>query len=383
MSSNKLGNVLIRSDLNVPINNGTILDNFRIIKSLDYIKELKKISENITFVSHLGRPKGIDKTLSLKPIAIEMSKLLNDEVIFINKNIGHEIEDKLKSNKNNIYLLENLRFDAGEINNDKKFAKDVARPFDSYILDAFGAAHREHASIVSFGNHLDSYQGPLMLKEVIELDKILDKSKDKFTIILGGAKISDKLEMIKNLLPRVNNLLIGGGMCFTFLKALGHNIGNSMCEDDFISSAKEILDSVEGKKIKLPIDFGVTKSIEVHKRLNIDLSEFSDDDIGVDIGYKTVNKFNEILSISKTVFWNGPMGIFEVDEFSNGTKEITSAIAELDGYTIVGGGDSVNAINKFSSVDKYNHVTTGGGASLEYLEGKNLPGVNKYNQLIL
>ncbi len=383
MTSQNLGNVLVRSDLNVPISNGTVLDNFRIIKSIEYIEELKKISNNITFISHLGRPKGIDSSLSLEPVAIEMSKLLGRDVTFINKNTVKDIETVLKKNKKSIFLLENLRFNEGEVNNDNKFAKDIASPFDTYILDAFGAAHREHASIVSIGNYLKSYQGPLMSKELIELDKVLSENNDDFTIILGGAKVSDKLELIQNLLPRVNSLLIGGGMCFTFLKALGHNIGNSLCEDDFIISAKRILDSSDGNKIKLPIDFGVTKSIDDHKRVNIDLTEFRDDDIGVDIGSQTINKFNEILSNSKTIFWNGPMGIFEVDEFSCGTKEVTKAIAKLDVHTIVGGGDSVNAINKYSNVDKFSHVSTGGGASLEYLEGKILPGVNIYNQLII
>ncbi len=383
MTSQNLGNVLIRSDLNVPISNGIVLDNFRIIKSIEYVEALEKISKSITFISHLGRPKGIDSSLSLKPVAEEMSKLLRRDVTFINKNTEKGIETVLKENNKNILLLENLRFNEGEVSNDNKFAKDVARPFDTYILDAFGAAHREHASIVSIGNHLNSYQGPLMSEEIFELDKVLSEINDDFTIILGGAKVSDKLELIKNLLPRVNTLLIGGGMCFTFLKALGHNIGNSLCEDDFINSAKEILDSVDGNKIKLPIDFGVTKSIHNHKRIDIDLTEFNDDDIGIDIGSKTINKFNKILSNSKTIFWNGPMGIFEIEEFSYGTKELTQTLAKLNVYTIVGGGDSVNAINKYSSGDKFNHVSTGGGASLEYLEGKNLPGVNIYNQLII
>ena len=383
MTSNKLGNVLIRSDLNVPIDNGSILDNFRIIKSIEYIKELESISENITFISHLGRPNGIDQSLSLKPVAEEMSNLLGQDVIFINKNIGIEIQNKLMKSKNNILLLENLRFDDGEVNNDDKFAKDLSMPFDTFILDAFGAAHREHASIVSIGKYLTSYQGPLMTKEVVELDKVLSETNEKFTIILGGAKVSDKLELIKNLLPRVDNLLLGGGMCFTFLKALGHNIGKSICEDDFINPAIKILESADGKKIKLPLDFGVTKSIDEYTRLDIDLNEFSEDDIGVDIGNKTVNIFKEILSDSKTIFWNGPMGVFEVDEFSFGTRSVTELISGLNVHTIVGGGDSVNAINKYSDIDKFNHISTGGGASLEYLEGKTLPGVNKYNHLIL
>ena len=383
MTSKNLGNVLIRSDLNVPINNGKVLDNFRIIKSVEYVQKIENISKNITFISHLGRPKGIESSLSLKPVADEMSKLLNRDVTFINENIYEEIENLFKTRNKEIFLLENLRFNEGEINNENKFAKELAKPFDTFILDAFGASHREHASIVGIGNYLDSYQGPLMSKEIEELDKVLSKTKGTFSIILGGAKISDKLGLIKNLLPRVNNLLIGGGMCFTFLKALGHNIGNSLCEDELIISAKEILESADGKKIILPIDFGVTKSIDSNKRDDIVLSDFRDDHIGIDIGTQTVNKFQEILSKSKTIFWNGPMGIFEVDEFSYGTKEITKAIAEMKVYSIVGGGDSVNAINKFSSLDKFNHVSTGGGASLEYLEGKALPGVNIYNQLII
>ena len=383
MTSKNLGNVLIRSDLNVPIRNGTVLDNFRIKKSIEYIEELQNISSSVTFISHLGRPKGIEDSLSLKPISDEMSKLLNQDVVFINNNLDEDIKNILKSKEKGIFLLENLRFNEGEIMNDEKFAKGVSSPFDTYILDAFGASHREHASIVKIGNHLNSFQGPLMSKEIEELDKVLNESNQDFTIILGGAKASDKLALIKNLLPRVNSLLIGGGMCFTFLKALGHNIGNSLCEDQFIESAKEILDSADGKKITLPVDFGATKAIDSHARNNIDISEFSDDDIGVDIGKETIKKFQEILSKSKTIFWNGPMGVFEVDEFSYGTKEITKAIAEMEVYSIVGGGDSVSAINKFSSLEKFNHVSTGGGASLEYLEGKALPGVNIYNQLII
>ena len=216
--------------------------------------------------------------------------------------IAKEIKNILKTKEKGIFLLENLRFNEGEIRNDEKFAKSLARPFDTYILDAFGASHREHASIVKIGDHLNSFQGPLMFKEIEELDKVLSKTKGTFSIILGGAKISDKLGLIKNLLPRVNNLLIGGGMCFTFLKALGHNIGNSLCDDELIISAKEILESADGKKIILPIDFGVTKSIDSNKRDDIVLSDFRDDHIGIDIGTQTVNKFQEILSKSKLNF---------------------------------------------------------------------------------
>ena len=239
MTSKNLGNVLIRSDLNVPIRNGTVLDNFRIKKSIEYIEELQNISSSVTFISHLGRPKGVEDSLSLKPISDEMSKLLNQDVVFINNNLDEDIKNILKSKEKGIFLLENLRFNEGEIMNDEKFAKSVSSPFDTYILDAFGASHREHASIVKIGNHLNSFQGPLMSKEIEELDKVLNESNQDFTIILGGAKVSDKLALIKNLLPRVNSLLIGGGMCFTFLKALGHNIGNSLCEDHLLNQLKK------------------------------------------------------------------------------------------------------------------------------------------------
>ena len=379
-----LGDVLVRSDLNVPMVNNEISDDFRISKSLEIIDKIYDFSRSITFVSHLGRPKGNDLDNSLRPIAENMSKKLkNEKVHFINSIYGDDVKKSIKNLRSKIFLLENLRFDEGELNNDIEFSKLVTSPFETYIFDAFGASHRQHASVVSFGNFLNSYQGPLMNKEISELDKLLNNEESGYSVLLGGAKISDKLGIIDKLLPKVEHLMIGGGMCFTFLKAMDYEIGKSLVENSFISKAKDLINSKYGKKIVLPTDFGVTESIESNIRREIKSNNFSNNQIGIDIGPDTVTKFSEIISSSKNLFWNGPMGIFEFDQFSHGTKAITQAIAKADGYTSVGGGDSVSAINKFSNLDNFNHVSTGGGASLEYLDGKNLPGVNIYKPLII
>ena len=379
-----LGDVLVRSDLNVPMVNNEISDDFRISKSLEIIDKIYDFSRSITFVSHLGRPKGNDLDNSLRPIAENMSKKLkNEKVHFINSIYGDDVKKSIKNLTSKIFLLENLRFDEGELNNDIEFSKLVTSPFETYIFDAFGASHRQHASVVSFGNFLNSYQGPLMNKEISELDKLLNNEESGYSVLLGGAKISDKLGIIDKLLPKVEHLMIGGGMCFTFLKAMDYEIGKSLVENSFISKAKDLINSKYGKKIVLPTDFGVTESIESNIRREIKSNNFSNNQIGIDIGPDTVTKFSEIISSSKNLFWNGPMGIFEFDQFSHGTKAITQAMAKADGYTSVGGGDSVSAINKFSNLDNFNHVSTGGGASLEYLDGKNLPGVNIHKPLII
>ena len=378
-----LGNVLIRSDLNVPTVNGKISDDYRIYKSLENVNNILERSKTITFASHMGRPKGKDLNLSLKPVAEIMAEIIGIGVHFINEIYGGEVERQVKNTGKKIFLLENLRFDQGEINNDKDFSKKVTNPFNTYIFDAFGAAHRPHASVVSFGNNLEAYQGPLMDKELRELNKLLNNNKVGYAVLLGGAKISDKLNLIEKILPKVEYLMVGGGMCFTFLKALGYEIGNSLLEESFIPKANELLNSKYGKKIILPLDFGVTDSIESTNRKNIKLDEIKSNDIGIDIGPETVKKFTQILISSQNIFWNGPMGVFEKEEFSFGTREITQTISKSSAYTCIGGGDSVSAINKFSDKKHFNHISTGGGASLEYLEGKNLPGVNKYKTLII
>ena len=378
-----LGNVLIRSDLNVPIKNGEIIDNFRIFKSVGIVDTILDKSRTITFISHMGRPEGKDLNLSLRPVAKSMENILDKKVHFIDEVFGEEIEEQIEKSEFKIFLLENLRFEKGEIGNDNNFSKQVTKPFNSYIFDAFGAAHREHASVVSFGENLDSFQGPLMDKEIHELDKLLNNNKTGYAVLLGGAKISDKLNLIEKLLPKVEYLMIGGGMCFTLLKALGHEIGRSLLEESFISKAEELLNSEFGNKIILPIDFGVSDSIDSSVRENVKLEDFKNNHIGVDIGPQTISNFRKILDKSKNIFWNGPMGIFEKKEFSYGTREITNIISSSSAYTCIGGGDSVSAINKYSDTKYFNHISTGGGASLEYLEGKKLPGVNKYKSLII
>ena len=382
-SGSQLGNTLIRADLNVPMHGKVVKDNFRIIKAIEYLVDLRKISKSVTFLSHLGRPDGINLDFSLKPVAEEMSLLLNEEVLFINSLHGPEVKNHIDENPGKVFLLENLRFHNEETENNFDFAKKVTENFDSFILDAFGAAHRNHASIVSFGTFIEAYQGKLMTNEVKNLELLTNSPKKPFSVILGGAKISDKLKLINKLLPSVDNLLIGGGMCFTFLKAQGNNIGKSLYEEDYLQKAKELLDSDNGKKIYLPSDFGVTKSIESGIRVDKDISEFSDDDIGVDISERTIKEFASVLVTSNTVFWNGPMGIFEIDNFKKGTQSITDIVSNLDAYTVVGGGDSVSAIRIFSELSKFNHISTGGGASLKYLQGNELPGVNIYKPLIL
>ena len=380
---NDLGNVLIRSDLNVPIVNSNIADEYRIYKSLEILDKIYNYSRTITFSSHLGRPKKNSLDYSLAPVSKKMSEIINQKVNFIDEIYGKKVNESIENSKSKINLIENLRLHEGEVNNDDEFAKNVTFPFDTYIFDAFGASHRNHASVVSFGKYLDSYQGPLMNNEIEQLDKLLVNEKTGYVVLLGGAKISDKLSLIDNLLPKVEHLLIGGGMCFTFLKSMGYEIGNSLLEDSFISKANELLNSEHGHKIVLPSDFGVTELIESELREDINIEDFRNNHIGIDIGPNTISAFASILLSSKNIFWNGPMGVFEIDKFSKGTQEITEIIAKSSAYTCIGGGDSVSAINKFSNIQYFNHISTGGGASLEYLEGKKLPGVNIYNSLII
>ena len=382
-SINDLGNVLIRSDLNVPIINNNISDEYRIYKSLEILDKIYNYSRTITFSSHLGRPKKNSLDYSLEPVSKKMTEIINQKVNFIDEIYGKKVNASIENSESKINLIENLRLHEGEVNNDDEFAKNVTFPFDTYIFDAFGASHRNHASVVSFGKYLDSYQGPLMNNEIEQLDKLLVNEKTGYVVLLGGAKISDKLSLIDNLLPKVEHLLIGGGMCFTFLKSMGYEIGNSLLEDSFISKANELLNSEHGHKIVLPSDFGVTELIESELREDINIEDFRNNHIGIDIGPNTISAFASILLSSKNIFWNGPMGVFEIDKFSKGTQEITEIIAKSSAYTCIGGGDSVSAINKFSNIQYFNHISTGGGASLEYLEGKKLPGVNIYNSLII
>ena len=376
--------VLVRCDFNVPLDeNGIITDNTRIVAALPTIKKLIEKKAKVILCSHLGRPKGeVNLKYSLKPVAEELSRLLNIEVKFSKDTIGeeaHELAESLKSGE--ALLLENLRFDAREEKNDDTFAKELAGLCDGiYVNDAFGTAHRAHASTEGVTHYVDvAVAGFLMQKEIEFLSSSLENPEKPFISILGGSKVSDKIGVIENLIEKVDEILIGGGMAFTFLKAEGYNIGKSICEEDKIEEAKNIMSKAESKgvKIVLPKDVKITTefSNDTPER-QAGISEIPNDYMGLDIGDNTCKEFAEELKKAKTILWNGPLGVCEFDKYCIGTEKVAEAIAEnQNAISIVGGGDSVAAIKKLKLEDKFTHISTGGGASLELLEGKELPGL--------
>ncbi len=377
--------VLTRVDFNVPLNeNGEITDDRRIVAALPTIEKIINDGGKLILMSHLGRPKGERKPeFSLAPVAKRLSELLGKEVIFVDDCIGEKIKEVVSQMKEgDVVLLENLRFYKGETDNDPEFAKQLAELGDVYVNDAFGTAHRAHASTEGVTHYIEKCAaGYLMQRELDYLGNAIENPRRPFTAILGGAKVSGKIDVIQNLFDKVDYLLIGGGMVFTFLKAEDYNVGKSLVEEDKIELARKILKDAETKEIGfiLPTDVVCAKEFsndspsEVH-----DIDNIPDDMMGLDIGPKTIRNFKEIIALSKTIVWNGPMGVFEFDNFANGTKEIAEALADATAYgstTIVGGGDSAAAIKKFGLEHAVSHVSTGGGASLEFLEGKTLPGV--------
>ncbi len=372
--------VLVRVDFNVPIKNGVITDDKRIREALPTIQYLIEKKAKVILMSHLGRPKGIQEDLRLDPIAKRLSELLGKKVKKLNDCIGEEVEREVENMKpGEIILLENLRFHKEEEANDPEFAKKLARLGDIYVSDAFGTVHRAHASTAGVAQYLPSYAGLLIKKEIEIMGSALEKPERPFICILGGAKVSDKIGVIENLLEKVDTLIIGGGMMFTFWKAQGFEIGKSILEEDKIEIAKKFIKTAEEKGVKLllPDDAVVVKEISETAETKIKgKGEFEIDDIGVDIGPKSIEKFVKEIAQGKTIIWNGPMGIFEIDKFSEGTKEIAKAIANNKNcVSIVGGGDTASAISKLGLEDKFTHISTGGGASLEFLEGKILPGI--------
>lgn len=333
-------------------------------------------------MSHLGRPKnGPEKKFSLEPVAKRLSELIGKEVKFLQSD--KVVDDKVKEACNNlekgdIALLENTRFRAEETKNGDEFAKELASLADLYVNDAFGTSHRAHASNVGVSKHLESALGFLVEKEVNVMGKALENPERPFIAILGGAKVSDKIGVIDNLLEKVDAILIGGGMAWTFLKAEGYEVGGSLVENDKLDLAKELLKKAteKGVKIFLPMDAIVAEEMtEDSPSKTISINGFTPDDKAFDIGPRTVSVFVEEIKKSKTIVWNGPMGVFEIKQFANGTFDIAKALSEVDAITIIGGGDSASAIEKSGYKDKVTHVSTGGGASLEFLEGKTLPGI--------
>jgi phosphoglycerate kinase len=372
--------VLVRVDFNVPIKNGVITDDRRIREALPTIKYLMEKGAKVILVSHLGRPKGFQDDLRLDPVAKRLSELLGKPVKKLNDCIGEEVEKEVANmNPGDVVLLENIRFYKEEEANDPEFAKKLAKLADFYVNDAFGTAHRAHASTAGVANYIPGVAGLLMKKEIEIMGKALENPDRPFVCILGGAKVSDKIGVIQNLVNKVDVLLIGGGMMFTFLKSMGYEIGKSIVEEDKLDLAKDLMSLAKEKGVKfvLPVDAVVVKEIKEDAPTTVkDVDKFDKDDIGVDIGPKTIDLFREEIMKAKTIIWNGPMGIFEIPAFANGTKKVAEAIAENKNcVSIVGGGDTAAAVQLFGLEEKFTHISTGGGASLEFLEGKVLPGV--------
>lgn len=377
--------VLVRVDFNVPLDeNLKITDDIRIVSALPTIKKIIDEGGKAILMSHLGRPKGEKKTeFSLKPAALRLSELLDKDVRFAPDCVGDEVKAIVSGLKNgDVLLLENLRFHNAETKNDPEFSKQLAELGDIYVNDAFGSAHRAHASTEGVTKYIDiCASGYLMQKELEFLGKAIANPERPFTAILGGAKISGKIDVIENLLPKVDTLIIGGGMAYTFIKAMDYDIGKSLLEEDRINMAKNILEKAENSAVKflLPTDVVIADEFSNDSpKQTVDIDMIPSDKMGMDIGKKTTGIFVEEILNSKTIIWNGPMGVFEFDNFAAGTNAVAKALVEATekgAVTIIGGGDSAAAIKKAGLADKVSHVSTGGGASLEFLEGKQLPGV--------
>lgn len=368
--------VLLRDDFNVPIDeNGKILDSTRIINALPTIKYLSEQGAKIVILSHLDRPKGFELRKSLWPISLFLMRELNCNVDFCNKTIGDEVKEKIKHLKNgNVLLLENTRFYEGETKCDMEFAKEIASLGSIFVNDAFGVAHRENASNYGVARILPNAIGLLMEKEITELSNSMDNPKKPFVAVLGGAKVETKVKILNKFIDKADIILIGGAMAYTFLFAMGISIGESIFYPDSVSIAKEILTKAKknGKTLLLPVDHVcVHKTDKKEKKIIVD--SMIDDMVGYDIGPKTIEIFKNEIEKAGQVFWNGPMGMYENKKFKKGTFEIAKAIAETKGYTVVGGGDSVAALNSFNLDKKIDYISTGGGATLKFLEDGTLP----------
>lgn len=373
--------IFVRCDFNVPMDeNKNIVDNTRIIAALPTIKYLLEQNCKIVLASHLGRPKGeVKPEFSLKPVAEELTKKLGIEVKIAQDVIGDDAKAKVRELKEGeIVLLENVRFHKEETDNDPEFAKKLAFDCEIFVNDAFGAAHRAHASTAGIAKYLPAVSGFLIEKELTVLGNAINNPERPFIAILGGAKVSDKIGVIDSLLDKVDTLMIGGGMAYTFFKAQGYNVGNSLCEIDKVDLALEAMGKARKKGVKLilPVDTKIGKEFKPDtESKTVAWTEIPDEWEGFDIGEKTIEIFKEELQKAKTVIWNGPLGLFEFDQFAIGTNEIAKALANLEATTIIGGGDSGAAVEKAGLADKMTHISTGGGASLEFLEGKKLPGI--------
>jgi len=375
--------VIIRCDFNVPMKNGVITDDNRIRESLQTIEHAIDNNAKVILLSHLGRVKTVEdkEKNNLKPVALRLQELLNKEVIFIEETRGKKLEQAVQNLQNkDVLLIQNTRYEdldgKLESGNDEQLGEYWASLGDIFINDAFGTSHRAHASNVGIASHLPNGVGFLIEKEIKEFEKALNNPERPYTVILGGAKVSDKIKVIENLVKTADHILIGGGMAFTFLSADGYEIGSSLLDVENLEFCKKILKEYD-EKIVLPVDVVCSKEItEVSSFYTVDVNNISQTDIGLDIGSKTSTIFKKVIEDSKTVVWNGPVGMFEMSKYANGTKAICEALKECDGTTIVGGGDTAAAVIQFGYKDDVTHISTGGGASLELLEGKELPGLS-------
>lgn len=374
--------VLVRCDFNVPMKDGKITDDIRIVSALPTIKYLTENNAAVILMSHMGRPKGEAKPeFSLKPVADRLSELLGREIIFAAS--PQVVDDDVKAaaeklEGGQVMLLENVRYRAEETKNIEPFTGQLAALGEIFVNDAFGTAHRAHCSTAGLAEYMPSVSGFLIEKEVKFLGNALDNPQRPFVAIMGGAKVGDKIPVIENLMKKVDSLIIGGGMSYTFFKAMGYEIGKSILDEESIELAKSIMDKAEksGIELLLPIDTVCAKEFNNESEKEVfDRDKIPADMMGMDIGPKTIELYRECIGKAKTVVWNGPAGVFEMPAFAEGTKAIAAALAESDAVTIIGGGDSAAAVEQFGLADKMTHISTGGGASLEYLEGKELPGI--------
>ncbi|MER1998454.1 MAG: phosphoglycerate kinase [Lysinibacillus sp.] len=377
--------VFVRVDFNVPMEGGNVTDETRIRAAIPTIEYLVEQGAKVILASHLGRPKGeVNEDMRLTAVGSRLSEIMDRPVKKLDESIGTEVEAVVNAmEEGDIVLLENVRFHKGEEKNDEELSAAFARLADVYVNDAFGAAHRAHASTEGIAKFVPvAVSGFLMEKELEVLGQALSTPERPFTAIIGGAKVKDKIGVIENLLEQVDHLIIGGGLSFTFVKALGHDIGKSLLEEDKIELAKSFIEKAKEKGVELhmPIDAVVANEFSKDAETKVvDIDAIPSDWMGLDIGPKTAEKYADVIKNSKLIIWNGPMGVFEMEKFANGTKTVADAMAQTAGYTVIGGGDSAAAVEKFNVADKMDHVSTGGGASLELMEGKALPGIVALN----